>query len=302
LITNSEDIIKNSNIVKYATVNPDLAIHSDTFISENNAQSELSDLFIPVSQIDSNIERFSTGAKSLDYLLGGGLEPKTITQFYGPPGSGKTQLCFTLCTILPPHFKCIYIDTEGTFRPERIKQIATARKTNISLQNIFVRKVSTIIELENCIDNIDKKIESDPSIKIIIIDCMVNLYKVEYSGSAKLLQRQQQLNKYMHTLRQLAQTQNIVVVITNQVYSDYSSSATNQKDKPCGGHTMNYPCTNIIKLSKSNNYSVTAELIKSPCHACDITCLEIDEKGISDDEESIKRYAKIPRYLESNRK
>lgn len=300
---NSEDLINNTNIVKNAnTVNPDIDIHTNTFISENKSQSEKSDLFIPSSKINSNkTEQFSTGSKSLDNLLGGGLEPKTITQLSGQPGSGKTTVCFTSCALLPSHFKCIYIDTEGSFRKERIVQIAKSRKINVSLENIFVSQVSTTRELENCIDGIDEFVQSDPTIKLIIIDSMTNLYRVEYLGRAKLPQRQQQLMKYMYKLRQLALSKELVVVITNQVYSDHSKSSY-QKDTSVGGYTIDYPCTNILKLSKSGNFNVTAELLKSPSHPYDITYLYIDVQGISDDEENIKRLEKIERSLESNRK
>ena len=98
---------------------------------------------------------------------------------------------------MPSHFKCIFIDTEGTFRPERIEQIKRARETNSSLQNILVKKVSTTFELENCLEIIDKKLQSDCTIKLIIIDSIMSLYRVEYSGPAKLSQRQQQLNIFM---------------------------------------------------------------------------------------------------------
>jgi DNA repair protein RadA len=71
--------------------------------------------------------RLPTGCRSLDNLLDGGIEAGVITQVYGPPGSGKTQLCHTLCAMLPLNNNAIYIDTEGSFRPERIQAIAIAR-------------------------------------------------------------------------------------------------------------------------------------------------------------------------------
>jgi DNA repair protein RadA len=122
--------------------------------------------------------RISIGAKSLDKIFRGGLETKTKTQLYGPHGSCKTQLCFTICAILPPNFKTIFIDTEGTFRSERIQQISKARQMNVSLDNIFYSRASIISELEICIDSIEKKIGSDTSIKLLIIDSMTNLGSV----------------------------------------------------------------------------------------------------------------------------
>jgi RecA/RadA recombinase len=90
-------------------------------------------------------ERIPTGSTDLDDLLGGGgIESGALTQFYGAPGSGKTQLCYTMCAMLPSEFKAIYIDTEGTFRPERIESIAKARGLDPSkiLQNVQVAKPS----------------------------------------------------------------------------------------------------------------------------------------------------------------
>jgi DNA repair protein RadA len=87
-------------------------------------------------------ERFCTGSENLDVLLGDGIETGAITQFYGPPGSVKTQLCYTICAMLPSQYKAVYIDTESTFRPERIESIAKARGLDQAkiLHNIQVAK------------------------------------------------------------------------------------------------------------------------------------------------------------------
>ena len=194
----------------------------------SNQKPEILDDFKPASEIDSNTERLSTGATSLDKILKGGLETSTITQIVGQPGSGKTQLCFTLCAVLPSRFKCMFIDTEGTFRPERIQEISRTRETDNSLQNILVKKVSTTFELENCLEIIDNKLQPDHLIKLIIIDSIMNLHRVEYSAPAKLSQRQQRLNTFMFKLRHIAQSKSIAVAVTNQVYSNY---ALGQREK-----------------------------------------------------------------------
>ena len=99
-------------------------------------------------------ERLPTGSKHLDDLLSGGLETGEISQFYGPPNSGKTHLCHLLCVVLPSQYQAIYIDTEGTFRAEKIKSIAKARgldPTNI-LQNIQVAQPKDSKQQESCIE------------------------------------------------------------------------------------------------------------------------------------------------------
>src|SRR5829696_7386337 len=86
----------------------------------------------------NNLERISTGSKNLDSLFGsGGIEPGAVTQFYGDPVTGKTQICHTLCVTLPPQYEVIYIDTEHRFRPERIMQISLSR--GLDAQNILRR-------------------------------------------------------------------------------------------------------------------------------------------------------------------
>ncbi|MGB9169467.1 MAG: hypothetical protein WCB31_11125 [Nitrososphaeraceae archaeon] len=264
---------------------------NDTISNLTHDQLLKSDLFVQASKIQCNNIRISTGADSLDKMIGGGLETKTITQFYGQPGSCKTQLCFTLCALLPSNFKCIFIDTEGTFRLERIQEISRARKVNALLENIFVSRAYTTTELENCMDNTEKKIDSDPVIKLLIIDSMTNLYRIEYSGAARLSQRQHQFTKYMYKIKNLAESRDIVVVITNQVYLDYSSS--HDKDKAVGGYSLNYPCTNIIKLIKNRDIEITAKLLKSPFYKNNMTYLLISEGGIIDDEIDNKRIEEI---------
>lgn len=82
----------------------------------------------------NSIERISTGSKNVDDILYGGIESKAVTEFYGAPSSGKTQLCHTICAIVPQdktkggiNGKSIFIDTDGTFRPQRLESIATGR-------------------------------------------------------------------------------------------------------------------------------------------------------------------------------
>ena len=81
---------------------------------------------------NNRIEKFSTGSSSLDNILGGGIETGSITQVYGGPGSGKSQICITACALLPKKYNSIYVDTEGKFRPERIEQILEERDFRIN--------------------------------------------------------------------------------------------------------------------------------------------------------------------------
>jgi DNA repair protein RadA len=103
--------------------------------------------------------RLPTGCKSLDNLLDGGIETGIITQVYGPPGSGKSQFCYSLCAMLPSDYRLIYIDTEGSFRPERIEAITKARSLEPKqiLQKILVTKALDSKQQESRIEAAKKK-------------------------------------------------------------------------------------------------------------------------------------------------
>ncbi|PWU79202.1 MAG: hypothetical protein DLM72_18650 [Candidatus Nitrosopolaris wilkensis] len=107
-----------------------------------------------------SIERILTGSKNLDHLLCGGVETNAVTQFYGAPSSGKTQICHTLCARVPQdkskggvRGKSIYIDTEGTFRPERIASIAMARgfDSDMTLDNVILAEAADSAQQEGIV-------------------------------------------------------------------------------------------------------------------------------------------------------
>jgi DNA repair protein RadA len=125
-----------------------------------------------------------------DLLGGGGIETGAITQFYGTPGSGKTQLCYTICAMLHSEYKAVYIDTESTFRPERIESIARARGLDHAkiLKNIqTARPLDSALE-ESCIETACSM--SDSKIKLLIVDSMTAHYRVEYAGRSRLQEKQ----------------------------------------------------------------------------------------------------------------
>ena len=132
------------------------------------------------SQQQQGKERLPTGSKHIDDLLSGGLEAGEISQFYGPPNSGKTHLCHLLCVVLPSQYQAIYIDTEGTFRIGKLQSIAKARgldPTNI-LRNIQVAQPKDSKQQESCIEEACSTLESTNSrIKLLIVDSMVFHYK-----------------------------------------------------------------------------------------------------------------------------
>jgi RecA/RadA recombinase len=152
------------------------------------------------------IANISTGSKAVDALLGGGIHTGMITDIYGESGSGKSQLCFTLCAnILKYAAKTLFIDTVGTFRPERIMEIAGSQ---LALEKItYVRAYTTIDQI-----NATKKIlEVQPT--LVIVDSLTSLFSTEYAGP----ERHRALMKHLHELALLATCSGCAIVVTNMV-------------------------------------------------------------------------------------
>ena len=177
-----------------------------------------------------NIHHITTGSKNLDKLLGGkGVESKAITEVFGAFGSGKTQLALSLAVSvqLPKenggaNGKAVYIDTEGTFRPERIKQYAAGIGANPEkvLKNVFVARAFNSDHQILLLEKVNEMIKNGEPIKLIIVDSLTAHFRAEYSGRGMLADRQQKLNKYLHDLMKIAEQRNLAVMVTNQVMSN----------------------------------------------------------------------------------
>jgi DNA repair protein RadA len=231
-----------------------------------------------------DIVRFPTGCNSLDNLLDGGIEASVITQVYGPPGSGKTQLCHTLCVMLPSDYGAIYIDTESSFRPDRIKEIAKARVFDSKqiLQRILVTKALDTNQLESRIEAACSKIDSDSDnkIKLLIVDSIIYHYRAECAGRSKLPEKIQRLNKYMHLLLKTAYTSGVAVVVTNhQIQS--SVDGRSNRVAPLGGNAVSYASEYRIHLDYRDAYR-RARLDLGPCPPQDNISFAINERGLTD--------------------
>ncbi|MGC2573684.1 MAG: ATPase domain-containing protein [Candidatus Nitrosopolaris sp.] len=224
-----------------------------------------------------NVVRFPTGCKSLDNLLDGGIETGVITQVYGPPGSGKTQLCHTLCVMLPSNYNAIYIDTEGSFRPERIKEIANARGLDSKqiLQRILVTKALDIKQLESRIEAACSKIDLDSKIKLLIVDSIIYHYRAECAGRSKLPEKIHRLNKYMHLLLKTASCNTLSVVVTNH-QTQSSVDGTRNRVVLLGGNAVSYASKYRVHLDYRS-----ARLDLGPCPPHDIS-FAINKRGFTD--------------------
>jgi DNA repair protein RadA len=240
--------------------------------------------------------RCSTGSRALDELFLGGIETQAVTEFYGEFGSGKSQICHTLCATARQSIDSggmdsgvIYIDTEGTFRPERVDQIARARGLDhrYVLKSVAVCKVYNSSHLELIVKDLGGYVNEFKA-KLVIIDSIISLHRAEFLGRGTLANRQQKLNGMLHKLIRLAEIFNIAVVITNQVQSS-PDTFFGDPTKAAGGNILGHSSTYRIYLRKSGENRV-AKMMDSPYHPYSDTRFTLNEKGTDDiEEEGLKK-------------
>ena len=236
------------------------------------------------------IFKITTGSKNLDNLLGGGLETAAITEAAGAFGSGKTQLGHTLAVNvqLPKekggaNGKVVWIDTESTFRPERIKQIAKAKGLDPekALKNIFVARAFNADHQMLLVDKIRDLLKENENIRLVVVDSVIAHFRAEYIGRGMLADRQQKLNRHMHDLMRIAQAHNLAVYITNQVMAN-PAVMFGDPTTPIGGHIIAHGSTYRLYLRKGKKDARVAKLIDSP-NLPEAECVfYITDKGISD--------------------
>ncbi len=236
------------------------------------------------------ILKLTTGSKMVDNLLKGGIESQAITEFYGEYGSGKSQICHQLCVnVQLPAEKgglngaALYIDTENTFRTERIFDMAknVGLDPEETIKNIIYAEAFTSDHQMFLLENADKIIKEN-NIKLIVVDSLTAHFRSEYLGREMLQERQQKLNKHMHMLIRLSRAFNAVAVVTNQVMSKpdvFFGDAVH----PVGGHIVAHTSHTRIFLRKSARGPVRiARIVSSPHLAEGEGVFKITERGIED--------------------
>lgn len=185
----------------------------------------------------------STGSQALDDILEGGIETKSITEMYGEYRCGKTQLCHTLAVTSQINAqnpgKVAWIDTEGAFRPKRIRAIAARFGVDPDsvLDNVNVVRVATWEHQMAVLEPLAAMMADQPY-KLVIMDSISACFRTDFSGRGELADRQQKLGQMLAKLRKLAEEYNIAIFVTNQVMSDPSGGALFVSDpkKAVGGH------------------------------------------------------------------
>ena len=216
-----------------------------------------------------NVIKITSGSANFDALMGGGFETGSITEAYGEFGSGKTQIAHMLAVNViknDPEAIAVYIDTENTFRPERIKQLAegagldpelvlknikVARAYNSDHQMLLTEKVEDLIKKDNL------------KVKLVVVDSLTAHFRAEFIGRGTLSERQQKLNRHMHALLKVADIYNTCVFVTNQVMST-PDVFFGDPTKAIGGHIVAHASTFRIYLRKGKKGSRVAKLVDSP--------------------------------------
>jgi len=238
------------------------------------------------------VDYITTGSEELNRLLGGkGVETQSLTETFAEFGSGKTQIALQLAVNvqLPKErggidADCVFIDTENTFRPQRIIQMAkaagldpekvlsrirVARAYSSDHQMLLAEKVPDLIEKEKL------------PIKLLIIDSLTGLFRAEYVGRGTLARRQQKLNSHLHTLQRLSDRFNLAVYVTNQVMSR-PDVFFGDPTKAVGGHILAHAATYRIYLRKSKGNKRIARLVDSPHLPDGEVVFTVDEDGVKD--------------------
>ena len=237
-----------------------------------------------------DIGHITVGSEAFDELIGGGIETQSITEVFGEFGSGKSQISHELAvTVQLPleqgglDAECVYIDTENTFRPERIEQIADRFELDHEevLQKIHVARAFNSSHQILMAEKINELIQSGCNVKLVIVDSLMAHFRAEYVGRESLAVRQQKLNQHLHVLQQLANTYNLAVFITNQVQAR-PDAFFGSPTKATGGHVLGHASTYRIWLKKGLAGKRIARLVDSP-HLPEGECVyKITNEGVVD--------------------
>lgn len=223
----------------------------------------------------SELISVTTGSKQLDTLLAGGVETGSITEVFGEFRTGKSQLCHTLAVTCQLPFdmgggegKCLFIDTEGTFRPVRLLAVANRFGLNGEevLDNVaYARAYNSDHQLQ--LLNQAAAMMTETRFSLLVVDSATSLYRTDYAGRGELSARQTHLAKFMRQLQRLADEFGIAVVITNQVVAQVDGGGMFNPDpkKPIGGNIIAHASTTRLYLKKGKGDTRICKIYDSPC-------------------------------------
>ena len=224
---------------------------------------------LEVDERRKDVGHITVGSQEFNDLIGGGIETQSITEVFGEFGSGKSQISHELAVTvqLPEELggldgECVFVDTENTFRPERIRQIAEGFELDSEevLSRIHVARAFNSAHQILMVDKINELIQSGNNVRLVIVDS-------------------QKLNQHLHSLQQIANTYNVAVFLTNQVQAK-PDSFFGSPTKAIGGHVLGHASTYRIWLKKGLAGKRIARLVDSP-HLPEGECVfKITSEGI----------------------
>ena len=238
------------------------------------------------------VSKIKTGSDSFDEVMGGGFETGAITECFGEFGSGKTQVGHQLAVNVQVAKekgglggKVIYIDTENTFRPERIIQMASkvGLDSNEALKNIKVARAYNSDHQMLLAEKAEDLLKTG-EYNLMIVDSLTAHFRAEFIGRGTLSERQQKLNKHMHTLLKLADMYNCCVLVTNQVMAK-PNVMFGDPTQAIGGHVVGHSSTFRIYLRKGKKGSRVAKLVDSPNLPENECMFFVNGSGLDDKEE-----------------
>ena len=262
------------------------------------------------------IGKLSWGVDEVDELLGGGVETQSITEVYGEFGSGKSQVTHQLCVSvqLPEehgglHGAAMFIDSEDTFRPERIDDMvrglpdeaieATMEDREIEgepgdedamqelvedfLDKIHVAKAFNsnhqILLAEKARDLASETQDDDYPIRLLNVDSLTAHFRAEYVGRGELADRQQKLNKHLHDLMRIGDLHNTAVLVTNQVSAN-PDAFFGDPTQPIGGNILGHTSTFRLYLRKSKGDKRIVRMVDAPNLPDGESVMRITENGL----------------------
>ncbi|WNY25284.1 DNA repair and recombination protein RadA [Methanolapillus millepedarum] len=247
-----------------------------------------------------HIGKIKTGCSEFDEMMGGGIESQSITEIYGEFGSGKTQVAHQLAVNvqLPEEYggldsSVIIIDTENTFRPDRIKQMVEGRANELGLEldadeilkNIHVARAYNsnhqILLVDSAMDLANELKDSGRPVRLLIVDSLTAHFRAEYIGRGTLADRQQKLNKHLHGLQRFANLNNAAVLVTNQVMSK-PDVFFGDPTKPIGGHILGHTATFRLYIRKSKGDKRIVKLVDSPNLPEGEAVIAVTKDGVTD--------------------
>ncbi|MBO8175703.1 MAG: DNA repair and recombination protein RadB [Thermococcus sp.] len=220
------------------------------------------------------MDKLTTGSKSLDELLGGGIERGILTQVYGAFATGKTTLAMQIGLLNKG--KVAYIDTEGGFSPERLKLMAEKRGLNADevLQKFIIFEPQDFKEQKRVVSKL--KTIVNERFSLIVIDSITSHYRVEKNKQSLNVE----LGKQLQVLLWLARKYNLAVIVVNQVYFDSNSNSL----KPIAEHTLGYKCKDILRLEKLSRPGIRIAVLERHRFKPEggIVYFKITDRGIED--------------------